>query len=538
MAFLTEAVNTIDDIDGDDPTTIKEAMRSKNWPEWLAAIHLELASLDAMGVYTEVDCLPPGKKAVGSKWVLAIKRDQEGTVAKYKARLVAKGFDQIPGQDFTHTFAPVARWESIRFVLYLAAVRDLELRHIDIKTAYLNGVLKEDVYMRRPEMLGDGFWKLNKAIYGLKQAGREWYFNINSTYTSMGMKRCESDWSVHYRIAKGRSTITTTSVDDILAASTSKEESDLFTSELEKNYSITDNHDVTWILGCRITRWRNRRSLKLDQERYTISILEEFHMENCNITTTPMIGLLTKDNCPKTEMEIKNTQKLPYRELVGKLMYLATCTRPDIAFAVRELAKFMSNYGEPHWKAAKHLLRYLQGTRSYGIYYGQVDNPYPLFKVFTDSDWAQGENRKSVCGFVVMMEGGPIAWSSKQQGVVALSSCEAEYIACTHAAKTLLWCRSLAKELGFEQQIPTTLFCDNQGTIACTRDPQHHTRMKHIDIRFHFIRDCVQKETINVTHIPTAENAADFLTKPLGRILHRKWTDWLQMGRDQGGVSK
>jgi hypothetical protein len=255
--------------------------------------------------------------------------------------------------------------------------------------------------------------------------------------------------------------------------------------------------------------------LKIDQERYVIDILERFGMSQCNSVTVPMISRLTTDMSPKTEAEVDEIGKLPYRELVGKLMYLATCTRPDIAFAVQELAKFMSNHGQGHWAAAKHLMRYLQGTRSIGIIYGRVDGPYPIFKMFTDLDWAQGESRKSVCGYIAEMGGGAIAWSSKQQGVVALSSCEAEYIAVTHAAKEVLWLRSLSQELGFEQGAATSIYCDNQGTVACTHDPQHHSRMKHIDIRFHFIRDCVQKGLVDVMHIPGIDNVADLLTKPL-----------------------
>ena len=183
----------------------------------------------------------------------------------------------------------------------------------------------------------------------------------------------------------------------------------------------------------------------------------------------------------------------------------------------------MSNYGPQHWAAAKHLLRYLQGTRSLGVFYRCRDDPYLIFRTFTDSDWAQGEIRKSVCGYIVEMGGGPISWSSKQQGVVALSSCEAGYIASTHATKQVLWLRSLSQELRFAQDNPSSLFCDNQGSITCTHDPQHHSRMKHIDLRYHFICDCVQKRLIDCIHVSSAENMADLLTKPLLRIIHAKW---------------
>jgi hypothetical protein len=193
----------------------------------------------------------------------------------------------------------------------------------------------------------------------------------------------------------------------------------------------------------------------------------------------------------------------------------------------------MSNYGAKHYEAAKHLLRYLQGTRARGITYGNTPNPYPIFVSFADSDWAMSEGHKSVSGFVVECANGPLTWSSKQQVIVALSSCEAEYLACSHCARQILWLRSLFHELGFGQQQPTPLYCDNQGTVLCTHDPQSHSRMKHIDIRAHFIRDTVNHRLVDVHHIPSVENPADLLTKPLHRVTHQKWLTRLNMHEDQ-----
>lgn len=194
----------IDDPSAEDPQTIKEAQHSIYWAQWLAAIYEELEALKAKGVYEEVDSLPPDRRPVGSKWVLHIKRNSDSHISRFKARLVAKGFTQIPGQDFTYTFAPVARWDSIRTILVIAAFQNLELRHIDIKTAFLNGPLDEEIYMRKPEILGPGFWRLLKGLYGLKQAGRSWYLEFNEKYESLGFKRCQSDWSVHVRITRTR----------------------------------------------------------------------------------------------------------------------------------------------------------------------------------------------------------------------------------------------------------------------------------------------------------------------------------------------
>jgi len=227
--------------------------------------------------------------------------------------------------------------------------------------------------------------------------------------------------------------------------------------------------------------------------------------------------------CPKNDAEREAVASLPYCAIVGKCMYLSTCTRPDITYAIRELARFMSNYGQGHFAAAKHLLRYLQGTRSRGIIYNNSEPSPPILRSFADSDWASCDSRKSVSGFIVECGGGPLSWSSKQQAVIALSSCEAEYISCTHCARHIIWLRSLFDELGFPQRDPSILYCDNQGTVACTHDPHAHSRMKHIDIRQHFIRACVNNRIIDVHHIPGTQNPADLLTKPLDHIIHHKW---------------
>jgi hypothetical protein len=500
-------------------------------------MHEELASLKAKGVYEPVTKIPDGRRAVQSKWVLHIKRDKNNAISRFKARLVAKGFTQIPGQDFNYTFAPVARWDSIRSILAIATINDFELRQLDVKTAYLNGPLDEEIYMNAPPGIEPPYWRLRKGLYGLRQAGRQWYLTLHDAYSSLNYKRCESDWSVYTRVQNDSITFSATSVDDILLATNSVTESDRATAELNEKFTITDGGNAEWLLGCRITRWRNKRVLKLDQEQFLVRILREFNMEFCNSTVTPCPKWrLTSDMCPVTDEDKQIASTLPYCAIVGKCMYLSTCTRPDISYAVRELARFMSNYGPRHFDAAKHLLRYLQGTRSRGIIYGNTPSTFPLFRAFADSDWAMSEGRRSVSGFIVECAGAPIAWSSKQQAIVALSSCEAEYLASAHCAREVVWLRSLFNELGFRQDRPTTLFCDNKGTVACTHDPHSHSQMKHIDIRAHFIRDCVNDKLVDVHHIPGVDNTADVLTKPLNKIIHSKWLKSLRMDEGHGGV--
>jgi hypothetical protein len=240
--------------------------------------------------------------------------------------------------------------------------------------------------------------------------------------------------------------------------------------------------------------------------------------------------------CPRNEDQKRLAHSRPYPTLVGKLLYLATCTRPDIAFAVRELSRFMGNWGEQHWGVAKHVVRYLKGTKAIGIMYGNIDDPYPLFRSFTDSDWAMGELRRSVTGYIIEMGGAPISWASKQQAVVAQSSCEAEYIALGFTARQVLWLRILAEELGFPQNGPSFVACDNRGAIYSSQDPKSHSRLKHIDIRYHFIRSCVNERLIDVHHIPGTQNVADVCTKPLERPTHEKWVGLLGLHAGPGGV--
>jgi hypothetical protein len=277
----------------------------------------------------------------------------------------------------------------------------------------------------------------------------------------------------------------------------------------------------------------------LDQEQFVSQILEEFGMVDCNPVSTPLDPkiLISEEMCPHTAEQKAIAAKRKYPQLIGKLLYLATCTWLDISYAVQELSRFMSNWGERHWNAAKHVVRYLKGTKHYGIIYGNLDKPYPLFRTFADSDWASGEQRRSVAGYIIKMGGGPISWSSKKQTVVTLSSSEAEYIALTFAARQVLWLRSFAQELGFEQYKASLVYCDNRGAIHCSQDPKAHSRMKHIEIRFHFIRYCVNKNLIDVEHIPGTENVADITTKSLTRTVHDKWVIALRLPLDPGGVS-
>ena len=228
--LLFDSVSHLTTDNEPDPASVKHAQRSKYLNKWLAAMHEELEALKAKDVYKEVSELPPGRKAVQCKWVLHIKRDKDRQISHFKGRLVAKGFTQIFGQDFTFTFAPIARWDSIRSILCIATLNNYKLPHIDVKNAYLNAPLQEEIYMIAPEGCGTCYWHLRKELYGLHQAGRQWYLHLHEAYTPLGFTCCQSDWSVYIRESPSALTISATSVGDLLLASNSKAESDLAAS--------------------------------------------------------------------------------------------------------------------------------------------------------------------------------------------------------------------------------------------------------------------------------------------------------------------
>jgi hypothetical protein len=319
----------------------------------------------------------------------------------------------------------------------------------------------------------------------------------------------------------------------MLIGTSSTKEASSIVQDLRSLFEITDNREPKYHLGCTIERWRSCGTIKVHQQGYVQSILRDFGMEFCNATQTPMEPATRL--VPRGSNEVLE-DSFDYPAFVGKVLYLSLCSRPDISYAVRELSRFISSYGKAQIAAAKHLLRYLQGTRSHGVLLGRKDAAFPLFRAMSDSDWGMGNDRKSISGFIILLGDSPIAWSSKQQAVVALSSCEAEYIAVTHCARDVLWFRNLFSELGYPQESATTIFCDNQGTVACTHDPHAHSKMKHIAIREHFIRDCIARSIISVVHVNGKDNDADVFTKPLGRVLHGQWVSKYNLRATQGGV--
>jgi hypothetical protein len=520
-AFVTGVIplvaEAISDAHG-DPSTISEAQSRPDWPLWQRAMDREMKTLEDAGTWETVP-RPPGRNIVGSKWVFRIKRNADGSVEKYKARLVARGFTQVYGADYFETYSPVAKLTTFRTILALAAQKDWDIDSFDFNGAYLNGELneQEDIYMKNPpgyDSDEETVKHLKKSLYGLKQAGRKWYDTLKRTLADLGFRVSEVDPGVFHTRAGGHPVIIAVHVDDCAITSSSAEALQDYKRKINARHSITDLGPIHWLLGIKITRDRDARTIALSQESFIDTIIKRFSLGDAKpipFPISPSISYSAQD-APADKTEAARMAKVPYRQAIGSLMYASVATRPDISFAVSTLSQFLENPGEAHWEAAKRVFRYLSGTRAHALTYG--GDRHELVG-YTDADGSSQDHRRAISGLAFLIDGGAISWSSRKQELVALSTAEAEYVAATHAAKEGIWLRRLIGELFDTINTPTTLYCDNQAAITLAITDNFHARTKHIDIRYHFIRHAVDSEVFVLVYCPTDDMTADILTKPL-----------------------
>ncbi|CAA7266308.1 unnamed protein product [Cyclocybe aegerita] len=519
----------------DIPRTVDEALQSPEAFYWEAAMREELATIKKMNTWEETD-LPEGRTAIGSRWVFDKKHDEHGNVIKYKARIVAQGFSQKPGTDYSNdgTFAPVMRFETLRTGLGLAAINGWDLRQFDVKGAYLNGYLEEEIYMRQPPGFDDGTGRvclLKRSLYGLKQAGNVWNKEFDRAMQDLGFNRLKSDSCCYLRRTGDDFEILLVWVDDILSIASTSARNDVVEKDLGSKFEIKALGRPRMLLGMGMAQNDEEHTISLFQTAYIDSLLKKYGLDDCNSVTTPLDPnvRLDDDSDEETKPGVNQDQderlSVGYATLIGSLMYLAIGTRPDIAYTVQKLAQFTQNPKPKHWTAVKRIFRYLKGTRTHALTYsGSDDFTTPELNIYCDADCGSNANRKSVSGYVVTLAGGAVSWSSKKQTTVALSTAEAEYVAATHAAKQVLWHRSLFTELGIDLPTTSTIFSDNQATVSIAHHPEFHARTKHIDIALHFLRDLVQNGTLNLVYINTNNNLADLFTKGLPRSVHQDLT--------------
>ena len=392
----------------DDPLTFDQAINCNKAEFWQESMREEMDLMSRNSVWKLVE--PNANiKPIGCKWVFKTKRDSNGNIERYKSRLVAKGFTQVEEVDYTDTFSPMLSKDLLRIVLSLVVHYDLELHQMDVKTAFLNGELQEDIYMHQPlgfiEEGKEGMvCKLEKSIYGLKQASRHWFLKFDEKVTSFGFIENKVDDCIYIKVCGSRFIFLVLYVNNILLASNDmnllKETKELLT----KTFDMKDLGEASFVLGIKITRDRKMKLLGLSQRSFIDKVLKRFNMQGCSKGEVPMGkgDRLNKDQCPKNNMERENMQNKLYASLVGSLMYIQVCTRPDIAFSISVLGRFQSNPREQHWVTAKKVMRYLQRTKTYKLVYKRVDK-LELFG-YMDSDFAGcQDDRKSTSGYIFFL---------------------------------------------------------------------------------------------------------------------------------------
>ncbi|EOY17116.1 Cysteine-rich RLK (RECEPTOR-like protein kinase) 8 [Theobroma cacao] len=484
-------------IEGDEiPKNVQEAFEK---PEWRAAVLEEMRALKKNETWDVVE-LPEGKSSVGCKWVFTIKYKSDGEIERHKARLVAKGFTQVFGVDYTETFAPVAKLNTIRVLLSLAANLDWALHQMDVKNAFLNEELDEEVYMDLPPGFEGAIGnrkvcRLKKSLYGLKQSPRAWFDRFAKTIKRYGYQQGQTDHTLFFKHSQdGKKTILIVYVDDIILTGDDTEEMERLKKTLRTEFEIKDLGQLRYFLGMEVAR--SKKGIIISQRKYTLNLLKETGMLGCKPAETPIVMNM---KLGRTRSGIL-VDKGRYQRLVGRLIYLSH-TRPDIAFA---------------------------STPGKGLFFKK--NELRSVEAFTDADWAGSvEDRRSTSGYCTKVWGNLVTWRCKKQPVVARSSAEAEFRALAQGTCELIWLKRLMEELKVSSMGPMKLYCDNKAATSIAHNPVHHDRTKHVEIDRHFIKEKIEDGVICMTYVPTKQQIADVLTKGLPRPSSEVLVDKLGM---------
>jgi hypothetical protein len=401
---------------------------------------------------------------------------------------------------------------------------DFEMYQFDVNTAFLYGMIDADIYMEQPdgyvnEDLQDHVCKLKRSLYGTKQAARQWNMRLHDHMKKHGFQRTDADHCVYVRNQGKELIAIVIYVDDLIVMAKSKTSIDEVCKQLKTEFDIKELGEVKYCLGIQVKRDRSKKTIGINQEAMIDRVAERFKVNESKPTYLPADA---NSRLTKTVAQDKEEiTKMPYRELVGSLMYIMVCTRPDISNAVGEVSKFCENFGEEHWNAALKILKYLKTTKTLSLLFD--GNTKQAMVAYADASWAcDQDSGRSVTGYVVMVNGTSVSWKSQRQPTVAMSSTEAEYMALFAVTQEVIWMRRLLNQVDpskpSQVSEPTVVYQDNKSTILLASNPSQHARTKHINTKFHFVRDQVNEATIKIEYKSTEDMVADILTKAVSRV--------------------
>ncbi|UYV74425.1 K02A2.6-like, partial [Cordylochernes scorpioides] len=507
------------------PKDYDEAIACEDKKHWENAMLEEIQNMYSHQVW-ELVPRPVNAKVVKSKWVFKISKDQENKTKTYKARLVAMGYNQIPGRDYNESFSPVIKNATLRTILSMAATKDSVIKLFDVKAAYLNGNIENTIFMEQPA----GFvqdrnkvCKLNKSIYGLPQSGRSWYEKFSQVLHDCGLKKLKSDPCLFKWKNEDKYFYVGIYVDDFITVSDSEDTSNRFINKLRHHLEIKDVTCKGMFLGIKIIQ--DKEGISLQQSHYVQQILQKYGMENCKEVPTPGSKEINLDN----HIEDDNCDQHTYQEALGMLMFLAVNTRPDIAYITSKLSQYSRQPKQMHWTAIKRVMRYLQGTIDLGVKFERGKTG--ILKSYTDASWSTTHDGKSYGGYVLKLGEATIDWKSSKQPLVALSTMEAEMIAACESCCQIKLIINLLRELeewNFMEK-PTAIYTDSQSLINWISSPKQSSRCRHINRKYHFLRDCYESRDICLLYKPSQDLEADIFTKDLSRDQMKKHLESLSI---------
>jgi hypothetical protein len=503
-----------------EPRSYKDERRRPDRHKWQEAREREIQTLEKNNTWIYEDA--PTDRVINplpSQWVYKKKINSSGDI-KYKARLVLRGDLQFD-HEFKDTYSPTARVTSTRTLIALATQQGLSLRSFDVEAAFVSADVDCEIYIQPPP--GHSFppgkvARLQRSLYGLRQASALYWNKMHNFLTAYGFVQV-SDEGTLFRLQTGNDVLYVSMyVDDGLVAFSSDQMYQRFLTALRTEFTLSSEGPLKDYLGIAIHYDNERGTTFLEQSKYVRDLLTKYNMINSSPVDTPVAPgtyFTGADCCDRADPAMKEAIK-DYQSLIGALLWLSISTRPDIAFATNQLARFLVNPGPSHFVAAKRVLRYLAGTSTFGIRYHRCTENANTLVAYVDADFAGNpEDRLSVTGFIVFLNGGPISWLSKRQPVVSVSSTEAEFYAASIAGLELLFYRRLMEQLGFPQQHPTTVFEDNAACIFLSKRSGQINRAKHIDTRVFRLRELVRSGVLELSKVSTKDQVADLFTKAL-----------------------